>query len=491
VPVRRRDRAILRQLQGLYDVGTVGTLTDGQLLERFATDSDEAAELAFAALVERHEAMVWRVCLAILRDEHDAQDAFQATFLILVRKARSLWVRDSLGPWLHQVACRTASCLRATIIRRLKHEQRSAERNAARVMEFSPARDADRDAAVHEELNRLPEKYRAPLVLCDLEGRTHQEAARFLGWPIGTVKSRQSHGRGLVRDRLARRGLGLAVSGTAVESLRRAAIAAVPRELSQNTVLAAMRLTSRRLPALGASGQVLTLTQGVVRAMLWTKLRLLAVAALAMGIASGGAMVYVRGSQEPQPKQEPPAPKQPTSVTAQGPQPKTQDKASKKEPPTPATAASLRAQQLAARKAKLVYEIASLNRQIAEFRVEEYEELTYPRDVAEAQEEIKLAEANLSRAEDELKKATRKNRFGDEGPNVSLQLASKKARFVLEQAQTKKKVLTDYTRDKTIKELKSEVTKAASDELAKQAIWTLEVSKEKKLERELKGTGRK
>ena len=93
---RRPDGAILRQLRTLYNIGTIGDLTDGQLLERFATDTDEVAELAFSALVERHEALVWRVCLAILRDEHEAEDAFQATFLVLVRKARSLWVRDSL-----------------------------------------------------------------------------------------------------------------------------------------------------------------------------------------------------------------------------------------------------------------------------------------------------------------------------------------------------------------------------------------------------------
>ena len=129
--VRRRDGAILRQLRTLYNLGTIRDLTDGQLLERFATDVDEVSELAFAALVERHEAMVWRVCLAILRDEHDAEDAFQATFLVLVRKARSLWVRDSLGPWLHQVACHTASCLRSNVVRRRKHEQRCAERDSA------------------------------------------------------------------------------------------------------------------------------------------------------------------------------------------------------------------------------------------------------------------------------------------------------------------------------------------------------------------------
>ena len=90
----------------------------------------KSAELAFSALVERHEAMVWRVCLAIMRDEHEAEDAFQATFHVLVRKARSLWVRDSLGPWLHQVACRTASCLRTAAIRRRRYELRCAEMNA-------------------------------------------------------------------------------------------------------------------------------------------------------------------------------------------------------------------------------------------------------------------------------------------------------------------------------------------------------------------------
>ncbi len=105
-----KDGAVLRQLRTLFNVGTVRDLTDGQLLERFATDRDDAAELAFAVLVERHGPMVRRVCRGVLADPHDTQDAFQATFLVLVRKARALWVRDSLGPWLHQVAYRTASC---------------------------------------------------------------------------------------------------------------------------------------------------------------------------------------------------------------------------------------------------------------------------------------------------------------------------------------------------------------------------------------------
>jgi DNA-directed RNA polymerase specialized sigma24 family protein len=108
-----RRGAVLRHIQALFDKGTIGGLTDGQLLERFTTRDGEAAELAFAALVERHGPMVLRTCRAILRDPRDVHDAFQATFLVLVRRARSLWVRDSLGAWLHQVAYRTASCARS------------------------------------------------------------------------------------------------------------------------------------------------------------------------------------------------------------------------------------------------------------------------------------------------------------------------------------------------------------------------------------------
>ena len=121
-----KDGAVLRQLRMLFNVGTVRDLTDGQLLERFATDRGEAAELAFAVLVERHGPMVLRVCRGVLNNPHDTQDAFQATFLVLVRKARALWVRDSLGPWLHQVAYRTASCVRSTDARRRRHERRAA-----------------------------------------------------------------------------------------------------------------------------------------------------------------------------------------------------------------------------------------------------------------------------------------------------------------------------------------------------------------------------
>ena len=122
-----KDGAVLRQLGTLFNLGTVRDLTDGQLLEQFATDRGEVAEQAFAILVERHGPMVQRVCRGVLANPHDSHDAFQATFLILVKKARALWVRDSLGPWLHQVAYRTASCARLATARRRRHERRAAK----------------------------------------------------------------------------------------------------------------------------------------------------------------------------------------------------------------------------------------------------------------------------------------------------------------------------------------------------------------------------
>ena len=132
---KERNGATLRHIQTLFSVGTVGGLTDGQLLEWYPNRTGEAAELAFAALVERHGPMVLRVCREVLRNEHEAHDAFQATFLVLVRRAGSLWVRDSLAPWLHQVALRVAWCARSATARRRRHERKAAEMAAHSVRE--------------------------------------------------------------------------------------------------------------------------------------------------------------------------------------------------------------------------------------------------------------------------------------------------------------------------------------------------------------------
>ena len=155
-----------RHLSMLFDVGAIGRLTDRQLLEQFSTGHREMAEAAFTTLVERHGPMVMRVCRGVLGDSHDVHDTFQATFLVLVRKAGSLWVRDSLGPWLHGVAFRIATKAKVAAARRNAHERRAALAAEAR----QGREDDDALLDVHEEVDRLPSKYRAPIVLCYLEG---------------------------------------------------------------------------------------------------------------------------------------------------------------------------------------------------------------------------------------------------------------------------------------------------------------------------------
>ncbi len=174
--------------------GDCGALTDGQLLDRFVSGCGEAGELAFAVLVERHGPMVLRVCRAVLGDEHEAQDAFQATFLVLAHRCGSLRVVELVGPWL----------LRRGPPRRLcrPHGRRPSAsassgrrpRSSRRVRPIGLGGDFELEPALHEEIGRLPERYRIPVVLCLLEGLTHEQAARHLGWPVGTVKSRLATG---------------------------------------------------------------------------------------------------------------------------------------------------------------------------------------------------------------------------------------------------------------------------------------------------------
>jgi RNA polymerase sigma factor (sigma-70 family) len=287
--VSRADGAVLRQIDRLFDVGAIGDCTDGQLLERFATGSAQSAETAFATLVERHGPLVMRTCQAILRDEHLTEDAFQATFMVLLRKARSLWVRDSLGPWLHQVACRTALCARSATARRIDHERRYAAAVAPRTLSDGASVGDDWPAVLHQELHRLPWSLRAPLVLCDLECRTHEQAARQLGWPTGTLKTRLARGRSVLRGRLARCGVGLTLAQATALSLANPKTAAVPPALTRTTVTSLTRLAGRPIGGLVASARVGVLGQGVLRGMLFANLRTLVIAASVVGLSLFGA----------------------------------------------------------------------------------------------------------------------------------------------------------------------------------------------------------
>lgn len=265
---QNKDRTVLRQLDTLFNVGAIRELTDGQLLERFATSRGEVGELAFAALVERHGAMVSRVCRAILRNPEEIRDAFQATFLVLVKKARGLWVHDSLGPWLHQVAFRTAIYARTSAARRRTHEQRAAE--LAGTIEQRETLAPDSIQILHEEIHRLPERYRVPIVLCDLEGHTCDEVARQMACPVGTVKSWRARGRERLRARLVRRGLAPTAFAVAI-----AADAA--RAASESSALeTAARAVSDSVIAGEVSASVRTLVNGALKAMILSKLRMTA-----------------------------------------------------------------------------------------------------------------------------------------------------------------------------------------------------------------------
>ncbi|QEH32428.1 ECF RNA polymerase sigma factor SigE [Aquisphaera giovannonii] len=292
---RSTSRIALRHLRTLFAAGANGTLTDGQLLERFLAREGEAAELAFATLVELHGPMVLRVCRTILRDGHDADDAFQATFLVLARRARSLWVRDSLGPWLHQVARRVATHARAELLRRREAESRAAE-SAPRGTPATPA-EFDLGDILHEELSRLPASYRSAVVLCCLEGLTVEQAAGRLGWPMGTVQSRLARGRQRLRERLTRRGLAPAVVATAVMSSADRAGAAVPAGLAESATAAAMRFAASQPIATGTvPAAAIALAEGVLGTMTRSSVKIAGTALVAAGLAVAGVGAFARQS---------------------------------------------------------------------------------------------------------------------------------------------------------------------------------------------------
>ena len=196
---------LLNQLNTLFRFGVVGDLSDGQLVQRFLTARDGADQAAFTALVERHGPMVLGVCREVLGNSHDAQDAFQATFLVLARKAGSVRKADSVASWLHGVALRVAMRAKAEAARRRVYERRSAAMKAAELERQGGSPEGWPE--LHEEIARLPERYREPVVLCYLEGLTTEEAALRIGCPHGTILSRLSRARERLRGQLDRRGL--------------------------------------------------------------------------------------------------------------------------------------------------------------------------------------------------------------------------------------------------------------------------------------------
>ncbi len=277
----------LRRVALLHDPGTA---TDGHLLERFLTRREPAA---FEALLRRHGPMVLGVCRRVLHNAHDAEDAFQATFLVLVRRAASVLPRAHVGPWLYGVARRTALKARSSAARRGRAEQEAGRGRPA----TEPPTEASGDlrSLLDEEVARLAEKYRAPLVLCLLEGRPRKEAAGLLGCSEGTLSGRLARAKELLARRLRRRGVALTTAALAAALAGEAAAAPLPAWLTAATVKAAGAALAGSGAAGAVSAPVLTLTQEVLKAMLTSKLKAaVGVVLLVAGLGLGTGVIAWR-----------------------------------------------------------------------------------------------------------------------------------------------------------------------------------------------------
>jgi RNA polymerase sigma factor (sigma-70 family) len=285
--------AAIRDLQILFESGAFGGLSDGQLLDRFVERREGPV---FEAIVRRHGPMVWGVCRRVLRDHHDAEDAFQATFLVLARKAPSVLPREKLGNRLYGVAYQTARKARAMRTKRRARESQVSD------MPQTEARSHDlRDDLtdlLDGELSRLPEKYRFAIVLCDLEGMAHKEAASQLGWPIGTVSSRLSRARAMLAKRLARRGMALSAGSLTVLLAQESATAGMPITLIGPTARAASLFAAGRAVTAGAvSAEVVALAGEVLKIMLLSRLKV-AMAMLLVASATVLALVPLAARSE-------------------------------------------------------------------------------------------------------------------------------------------------------------------------------------------------
>jgi RNA polymerase sigma factor (sigma-70 family) len=268
-------------------------LTDRDLLARFAGSRDEAA---FATLLERHGPMVLHTCRGLLPGLHDAEDAFQATFLVLARRAGFLGWHESIAGWLHQVARRVSLKARTEAARRREREDQAGQRPTSDPLREVTLREAQ--ARLHQELGQLPMRLRAPLLLCYLEGSTQEEAARQLGWSLRTFQRRLARGRDVLRARLARSGLALPAALGAVLMTQDSTSAA----LFQVTLRAVLS------PAAGSAGSAAAaLAEGMGRAAFGAKARAAALVLTLAALAAGAGLAASAWGQREQPAEPPPA----------------------------------------------------------------------------------------------------------------------------------------------------------------------------------------
>ena len=274
--------------------GDPAALRDAELLACFTAGEDAA----FAALAQRHGPMVFGLCKRLLQSTHDAEDAWQATFLVLARRAAAIRQPDSLAGWLYGVAFRVARKMKAQ-----SNKRREVERRAAPAAPVEPA-DAswlELQGVLDEELQRLPDKQRQPLLLCCLQGLSQEEAAAQLGWPRGTLKRRLELGRELLKKRLTRRGLALAAGMIALLPAGAALAVAQPAALTQALLRAAKPFaTGQPLPPGLIAGNAVAVAEAVLRGMLAAKITFAAAVALLLGLALVGGVWWFHSGQTPE-----------------------------------------------------------------------------------------------------------------------------------------------------------------------------------------------
>jgi RNA polymerase sigma factor (sigma-70 family) len=287
---------VIQHLRSALPLRPGADLTDGQLLERFVSRRETAA---LEALVRRHGPMVWGVCRRILSNHHDAEDALQATFLVLIRKAASVRPNSMVGNWLYGVARQTALKARATAAKQRTRVRQVVDMPDPAVKEQELS--GDLHALLDQELSRLPDKYRVAIVLCDLEGETRKRAARQLGLPEGTLAGRLARGRAMLAKRLARHGLAVAGGTLAALLSQTAASACVPASALASTIKAVTLVAAGKTAAAGlVSARVAALTEGVLKTMLLSKLKAVVTVlflALSMVVFGGGLHLHQAEAQ--------------------------------------------------------------------------------------------------------------------------------------------------------------------------------------------------
>ena len=289
-----------QQIERLLQRGSLAGLSEWQLLESYATQRDERA---FEALVARHGPMVLGVCRRVLHNDQAAEDAFQATFLVLIRKAPSLDRHKPLGNWLYTVAYRLALRIRADEARRLEREAQAARRrpNCERYVTTT----GDQAVVLDEELQRLPARHRVPLVLCYLEGKTNEQAAEVLGCPRGSMSARLAQAKEHFRTCLARRGYAVPATGIATLLASAGAEAGVPIRLLSDTVRTAQWFSSEEAGIAGiVSTRAVALAKGTIGAMFAYRLKIACAALVAAAtLATGATMLLQAASQASPPVQ--------------------------------------------------------------------------------------------------------------------------------------------------------------------------------------------